>query len=320
MKKLSALIFLLILIPVFCFSQIKISAKAGYLGINIEELLFDKTGEGAQTNSFLDWNTYAAPVIVLDAEYKPTDKLIIGLGGFYTIPFSYGKMEDFDYMNIFSTGTNERTHYSQHDNRVNNYYNINAFFGAGGTFIDKLKLSALFSVDYTFYSFSSYNGFKQYGEKIGTVNGSTKYSPWNADIPKIDMEGKIITFAAQKLYFGIGTRFDFSATDKLNLILKLNFKPVLFGNTLDNHHRRNTPFYYFELSGELAFDSSLLLEYKLQKNSALTAGLDFFVSSAKTGTLYQSRTRDEWVQLANGCGVNQKTYRFLVGYSYIYEK
>ena len=320
MKKLSSLIFLFVLTPVLCFSQLKLSAKTGYFGTQINEILWSSSEEDAQINSLLEWKTYAAPVVTLDAEYKFTNNLMLGVGGFYTIPLSYGKLEDFDYMNIFSTGTNERTHYSKHDNKLANYYSINAFFGAGGNILQNLRLSAVFSLTYTYYGFSAYNGYKQYGQKIGTVQGRTEYSPWNVDIPKTEMEGKIITLGAQKLYFGIGTRLDFTATDKLGFILKLNAMPVLYGDTLDTHHRRNNPYTYFELIGELAFDSSLLLEYKLKDSLALTAGLDFFASTATKGIPYQSQTRELWQQLSNACGINQTTWKALIGISYCYEK
>lgn len=320
MKKLSSLIFLFILTPVLCFSQLKLSARTGYLGSQIKEILLSSSEDDAQINSLLEWKTFAAPVVLVDAEYKFKEHFIIGAGGFYTIPLSYGRLEDFDYMNIFSTGTDERTHYSKHDNKLANYYSINAFFGAGGTIFQNLNLSAVFSFTYTYYGFSAYNGYKQYGQKLGTVNGHTEYSPWNADIPKTDMEGKIITLGAQKLYFGIGTRLDYSLTDRLNFILKLNVMPVLFGDTLDTHHKRNNPYTYFELNGELAFDSSLLLEYKLKDSLAFTAGLDFFASTAEKGIPYQSSTRELWQQLSNACGVKQTTYRVLIGISYFYEK
>ena len=139
MKKISSLIFLFILSPVLCFSQIKLSAKTGIFQTDINEILWDKTGEDAQISSFLDWKTYIVPVISINAEYKTSNNLFFGLNSFYTIPVSYGVIEDFDYMNVFSTGGNERTHYSNHKNNLDYYWNAELLFGASGNIGKKLN-------------------------------------------------------------------------------------------------------------------------------------------------------------------------------------
>ena len=185
MKKISSLIFLFVLSPVLCFSQIKLSAKTGVIQTDINEILWDKTGEDAQITSFLDWKTYIAPVISINAEYKTSNNLFFGLNSFYTIPVSYGVIEDFDYMNVFSTGGNERTHYSNHTNNLDYYWNAELLFGASGNIGKKIELSSLFSLEYLCYSFSAFDGYKQYGTKTGTENGQNVYSAWNDEIPKV---------------------------------------------------------------------------------------------------------------------------------------
>ena len=89
---------------------------------------------------------------------------------------------------------------------------------------------------------------------------------------------------------------------------------------LDTHHRRNAPYTYFVLKNELAFDSSLLLEYMVRKNLALTAGFDLFISSVKNGTIVQSTDKKEWDKASNPGGIKECTGRFLLGFTFVYEK
>ena len=303
MKKLYALIFLIFLACGFCSAQFKFSAATGYFESNTKEILWTKQGDDAQIISLLDWNTYAAPVVSLNAQYKANNTFSFGLNGFYTIPFSYGIMEDSDYMNLLTTGGTERTHYSKHTNKLDNYWGIEAICNAGGNITQNLELAALFSLGYSYFCFTAHDGYKQY-----------------PDQPKTLMKGKIITLESWILYFGVGTGINYYATDKLNFELLLKLKPSLMNQVLDTHYRRNNKYSYFELPGELAFESELLLEYKLNSSNAVSAGLDFFASSVKNGRLYQSTDKKNWEQFSNQTGIKQTAYKLLLGYTYIYEK
>ena len=192
MKKFHALIFLFILTDAFCFAQFNFSVQTGMLKTDVKEILWDKHTADAQIISLLDWNTYIAPIAAFETEYNFTHSFLFGINGFYTIPFSYGQIEDFDYMNLISTGSNERTHYSKHKNKLNNYINSNLYFAASGKITEKLELAALFSLRYAYYCFTAYDGFKQYGTKTGTTEDDNYsiYTPWTAAIPKVPMQGK----------------------------------------------------------------------------------------------------------------------------------
>ena len=303
MKKNLSLIFLFFLACEFCSAQLKISAKSGIIQNSTKEILWTKQGEDAQIISLLDWNTYVAPVVCMDVKYKSNENYCFGFNGFYTIPFSYGIMEDSDYMNLLTTGGKERTHYSKHTNNLDNYWNIQAFFNAGGSINQKLELSALFSLGYSYYCFTAHDGYKQY-----------------PDQPKTAMKGKIITLEQQKFYFGLGSGLNYYATEKLLFELKLKLNPSFINQALDTHYRRNNKYSYFELSTELAFESELLLEYKLDSKNALTFGLDFFASSVKNGNLYQSKDKKNWIQFENQTGIKQTAWKLITGYTYIYEK
>lgn len=319
MKKIPSLIFLFFLVCGSGSAQFRMSARTGILETEVNEILWDKQGDDAQIISQLDWNTYAAPVISLNAEYKLADTFIFGLNGFYTIPVSYGIIEDYDYMNILSTGSTERTHYSKHDNELNNYWNAGIFLGAGGRFSKNLKIYGLFSFSYSYYCFTAYNGFRQYGAKIGTQNSNDIYEVWNEDIPEKPMEGKIITFEAQKYFLGLGTRIEYNPFDFFSCILSINLLPGLKAEALDTHHKRKPPYYYFDLPSELAFNSSLLLEYKLSKHNALNICFNFFASSVSDGKLSASWNKNNWTEYANQCGIKETSWRLLLGYSFIYE-
>ena len=296
------LFFLFFLSGGICSAQFKISAGTGVLETNIKEILWTKQGDDAQIISLLEWNNYVAPVVSLDAQYKFDDTFGFGLGGFYTIPFSYGKMEDSDYMNLLSSDGTERTHYSNHTNKLDNYYCVDTFFSAGGNINHKLELKAFFSFRYLYYCFTAHNGYKQYPNQ-----------------PKTSMNGQIVTLEAQKLYCGIGTGFTYKPSDKLLLELNINLMPSLMNQVLDIHYKRTNKYSYFLLPDELAFDSKLLLEYKLNSNNALTAGLNFFASSVKNGSLYQSTNKNNWEKYTNQTGTKQTAFKLLLGYTYRYE-
>ena len=322
MKKLFFLVFFSFLASQLCFSQFKLSAKTGILNTSLNELLWNKTGDDAQIISQLDWNTYIAPVLSLDTEYKLADTFIFGLNGLYTIPFSYGIIEDFDYLNILSTGGTERTHYSKHDNKLDNYWNAGTFLGVGGKISDNLKLYGLFSFSYSYYCFTALNGYRQYGTKIGEQNNEDVYNPWADDIPEKVMEGEIISFEAQKYFFGLGTRIEYNPSDVFSLIFCIKLMPAFITQALDTHYKRKGDSRYnlFDLNSELAFDAALLLEYRINRYNGLNAGFDFYASSSDGGRLYQSSNKNNWQKCLNSCGVKEMTWKFVIGYTYIYEK
>ena len=187
MKKISALIILFFLVSWFCFAQnasgirIKASAKTGFISTQIKEIIWNKSGKDKQITSLLDWQTFYAPAATANFEFHFLDYFFAGADGIFTTPIGGGIMQDYDYLNIFTTGSTERTHYSKHDNKLNNYYSAGAYLGGGYKILDQFELSAIVSFKYSFYSLTACNGYKQYGSN-----------------PKTPMEGKIIAFAAEK--------------------------------------------------------------------------------------------------------------------------
>lgn len=321
MKKAVPMFFIFFLLNAFCFGQLKFSANTGIMGINIDEIAWDKKSEDAQILSLLEWRTYAAPVISLYTQIKFADIFLFEIKGSYVIPFSYGQIEDFDYMNLLSTAGKERTHYSKHDNNLKNYINANLFFGAGNKILKNLNLSLLFSLKYSYYNLNAFNGYRQYGEVSGLAyNGENIYSPWKQSIEKKQMTGNIITLESHKLFFGIGSRLDYYPLDKLCISLNLDLLPALLSQTRDTHHKRKTPYSLFDFTGEFAFDSSLLVEYKITKNLAFTTVADFFFSTVKNASFYQSKNMETWKEAANPGGSKEFSWKCLLGVTYIYEK
>ena len=303
MKKISALIILFFLAASVFSAQLKGSVKTGFMGADIKEILWNKKGSDAQITSLLDWQTFYAPSASADIEFHFLNYFFTGAQGFYTSPFKTGIMKDSDYMNIFTNGSKERTHYSRHDNKLNNYYGASAYLGGGFYPMDQLELRAFLSYKYTYYSFTAWDGYKQYGND-----------------PKTPMEGKIISFEAEKYYLGLGLGAQYLANEKLSLALKLNILPTISCKALDTHYRRSSPYTYFDLKNELAFDSSLLLEYKIRKNLAFSGSFDLFISSVKNGTLLQSKEKKTWLKASNPGGIKECSWNFLLGLTFIYEK
>lgn len=319
MKKLFLLIFSFILVNAFCFSQIRISAKTGVLASKTDEILWNKYGDDAEILSLLKWRTYAAPVLSLDTQFNISKIFFAGLKGFYTIPLSYGFIEDFDCANLLSTGSSELTHYSKHDNKLDNFYKVELFFGTEKSITEKIHLSAQVTAGFSYYSFTAQNGHKQYGEKIGKQRGYDIYTSWSPDIPESPMQGNIISFEDLNIYAGLGASLSYTPFDPFSISLFANALPVIKSSARDIHYRRNQ-YALFDLPFQLAFDSSLLLEYKLNKKNVLTAGFDFSALSVKEGSLFLGSDNQNWQKASNPCGIKQMTWKILLGYTYIYEK
>ena len=120
------------------------------------------------------------------------------------------------------------------------------------------------------------------------------------------MEGEIISFEAQKYFFGLGTRIEYNPSDVFSLIFCIKLMPAFITQALDTHYKRKDDSRYnlFDLNSELAFN----------------AGLDFYASSSDGGRFFQSSNKNNWQKFLNSCGVKEMTWKFVIGYTYIYEK
>lgn len=324
MKKILGLILVLFFLGTNAFANEKLSFYAGIssgaLNLTLNEALLNKAGDDATTSSLLKWQIYASPVIQADTGLSFDSRYFIKLNGFYTLPLSAGRLRDYDWMNLFSTGGTEQTHYSDHTNKLNYYYNTQLSVGIGGDLNPRVQLVHFFSFRYSYLNMTCYNGYRQYGTKIGVQDGKNIYEPWTSDIPKTQLTGKIITLEEQNYFFGIGTQINLAFSDSLEAQLVAQILPSIKSRTLDTHHRRSAKYTLFENTFKLALDSSFLLQYKLNDQHRLNLKAGYCYSLADDAGLYQSASGQSWIKATNPGKLRQHDFTLSVGYTYYYEK
>ncbi len=325
MKKGIATLFFLLSSFHFIFSsesdfKFSIGTWFGPSNTIIYERLLDQDAKNAETSSLLKWESFGIPSFDTSADFFLFKKMYINLGGFFVIPASSGKMQDYDWLNLFSTGGKELTHYSIHDNCLDTFFHVNTSVGYIFKPINKLNIIPFISFRYSYQSFTSTDGYRQYGANIGSQNGNNVYEPWTPDIPKTQLEGKIITLEEQNYFFGIGTQINFELADRLNASLLLQLLPSIKSNALDTHHRRKTKYTLFENTNKLALDSSFLLQYKISDLHRLSFKAGYCYSFADGINLYQSATKNSWNGVVNPGKLNQHDFTLSAGYTYYYEK
>ena len=324
MKKNLSLILVLFFLVTSCFANQDFSfyagANSGALNLTLNETLLNNATDEARPSSLLKWQIYASPVIQADAGIKINQRFFINFNGFYALPLSAGKLRDYDWMNLFSTGGTEQTHFSEHSNKLDYYYNAQVSLGIGGQMSQRVQLVHFFSFRYSYLSMTCSNGYRQYGAKIGEQNGSNIYEPWTTGIPKTQLTGKIITFEEQNYFFGIGTQISFKISDSLEAQLLAQVLPAIKSTALDTHHRRSTKYTLFDNSFKLALDASFLLQYKINEQHRLNLKADYCYSFAHDAKIYQSAGGQNWIGATNPGKLGQHDVTLTAGYTYYYEK
>ena len=321
-KKSICLIFVFILFSGFIKKAIaqnitiNTSLNTGIVGINAKEMLFDNNNH---TTSFLDWNVKIAPCIFIDSETGLSNRLFFRLNGFYTIPFSNGQMCDYDWMNYFSTGTSEQTHFSNHKNEADALYNFEFAVGTGGSITQKIRLIQYFSVKYTYLSMTAKDGYRQYGTKTGEQNGNAVYTPWNSEIEKKQLDGDIVTLQSQDVFLGFGTKIIFETAGPFKTELFFNILPGLYNDTLDTHYNRSEKYTYFDFGSKLEFDTNVLLEYKINNSNKVSAQIGFSACTTSKAQVFQGSDIQNLIRVSNPGKFSALIWNIMLGYSYRYE-
>ena len=310
----------------FCnlsFAQ-NITSKAvvstGIINSEIQERLLQSQEETSFTTSLLDWKIDAAPCIMADYELAFSNKYFIGLNGLYTIPLSSGLMKDYDWLNVYSTGGKELTHFSQHKNSLDQFFNTELSLGTGINLTQRIQFIQYIFVQYSYLRFTSKNGYRQYGTTVSEQNGYSVYSPWSSDIQKKNLDGKIVSYETQDIFLGLGSKIVFNINDRISTELFAAIQPSVWNSTLDTHHRRNDKYVYFDFASKLDFDTSILLEYKLNKTSGIFTKFCFSYNDSNNAAVYQSEDKKDWEIILNPGKASERHLKFLIGYTYNYEK
>ena len=312
-----AFLFLLFSNKIFAQSlSSKITLNTGVIHSEItEKLLYVHEGE-TNTISRLDWKINAAPCLNLDYELGFSNKYFIALNGLYTFPLSKGSMNDYDWLNLYSTGASYLTHYSNHKNNLDYLYNTELAAGAGINLTDKLQFIQYFSIKYSYLCFTAKDGYKQYGKDI---NNTGVYTPWSNDIEKIKLSGNVVSYETKDLFFGLGSKIIFNINSFLKTELFAGIYPSIWNETLDTHYRRSEKYVFFDFNSKLDFDASLLLEYNINKSGNISTKFCYSGNTSNNAAVYQSSNKKNWERILNPGQASETHWSFLLGYSYKYD-
>jgi outer membrane protease len=144
----------------------------------INEALYNKKGKDRKISSLLIWESYGLPSFEAELGFKFFNRLHTNLSANYVIPASSGKLRDYDWMNLFSTGDSKLTHYSKHENSLDNYIQTDFSLGYSFNPWPGFTLLPFLSFKYSYLSFTANEGYRQYGAKIGQENGYDVYESW----------------------------------------------------------------------------------------------------------------------------------------------
>ena len=302
--------------------QLEASLMPGVINSFTQEILYENWNSDAHALSLLEWQNYLSPCFFADANCVFGQRFFLDINGLCALPFSTGVMRDNDWLNLLSTGTKEQTNFSEHKNKTEFYYYISAAPGVSYPVSNAITLKVFFPFKYYSFSFISTDGYTQYGQKTGVYNGEDVYSPWTSSIEKKQLQGKVITYQNQDIFFGLGTQADFKINDKLNLSALIQLQPALLSKGLDIHHRNKVrdPYTFFDFSSKLAFTSTFLIKYKLSSSGKLSARIEYCFLDTEKSKMFQSRNKSSWQQVANPGAQTQHNLSILLGYTYWYEK
>jgi len=299
-----------------------IRPQFGINSIRFNEFLYAKEPspeEAAKTLSLLIWESDLTPLAKLSTGMKFKDSFFFQLEASYNLPFYTDCMQDFDWANLISTGEKFLTHYSLHENKLDNFYDFNFMLGYGGKIKDTLKLYQIISFHYSYFSSTASNGYRQYGQTLGKTDGKEIYAPWTSDIEAIYMEGKNIKIEKQDYSLGLGLKLVYDSKKAFHSELSLQVLPSIDSRALDTHFQRSFKYTFFDSISNIAFASSFLLDYKLNNNHRLNARADFNYCSASCSDIVQSTDKNNWLKVSNPGGFKLRCFSFLLGYTYFYE-
>lgn len=246
----------------FAEEFLKVGITQGFEFINghiYEGVFYTPDSSTTLQESLLDWEVVNIPAanFNLNAKiYKYIDldfDLVLGLDKIS------GRMQDYDWLNVTSTGTDELTNYSIHENHLNTYHKI--FFTAGSTIslTDKFAVKPYASIGKEYISFTGLNGYKQYGKKNGI-----KYKAWNSvdsegnpEYTVGEYSGKVISYEQNIYYYGLGLGVQMNFVPQLESKICFEYYPFNSYLSYDIHHKRTIPTQFAD-----QFDNKTVISFK----------------------------------------------------------
>ncbi len=229
------------------------------------------------------------PIAVLGLDTRLVWKNAFGLvaSATFGIPGGAGTLTDSDFLNVTENGSTARTHYSEHDSRLDHYASIDlaaswkiTLPSHGLASRKPITITPSAGIRYSSIKWTGSNGYYQYGTRTGDL-----YTEWSESMPKTSLSGKVIEY--RQTYFApiagvsinvpVGPSFDFEAS--------FTGSPAVWCNDLDEHLLTGTDYYDYVSGG-------YLLEPKARVSWAPTDTISLFTVGSLTRMLGLRGTTD----------------------------
>jgi len=302
------------------YDFLKITPYAGFERIKITESFFYKPEEELITVSRLDWLQKIIPYTGIKAEWIPHKYFFLQADANFAIPIAknikLGLMEDYDWMNIYSTGDYGLTHYSIDENKVKSFINTDIKIGNRWPISDFFTLTNYADFSFEYFCFEAWNGYKQYAKKTGTKGGYSVYEAWTSDIEKKATEGRNIEYKGAFYFLGLGCQLDFSLFNRLDISLSQGLNVSLYSFQNDYHIKRQL---LIDFTEQALFNikSQIYIQYRIKNNHKLgiAGSLNYIDGDAFKVNIYHLE-EEYWESSENLGGFGQLLFSLSLCYTY----
>lgn len=318
----TVIIFLFLLLNCPLFSENTISPYSGIRSGIINEYMRYDTGDGIKTTSQLDWS-FTNPIIGISMDFSPLENIFLSVNTDFSIPTKIGSMEDYDWYNIYTENGTFRTHYSWNKNRTLDF--ITGELKGGYNLQVTNNFSIIPSLEYGFehFSFTAFDGYKQYATKIGKEEGYDVYEEWDPSIPKEWSKGDKVSFEGIFSLLGPEVTFLFTAFDKLHFTISEALLFSVYSKQVDNHMLRNFKLGY-DSTGLTNSKTNVKIKYDINEHNSIGIFSSFNFIFPKYSNCYKMNTDSEketyqkWMRISNIGDFRQLMYTVSLSYCYRY--
>ena len=241
-KKIGILVIITLLINIQINadngSNFSLYTTAGFLFGHSEEIVY-KNPQSTDYLSELLWDLKPHLYIGIEGAFTPANRASAGLIAFGSVklglPGLNGIMENRDWMN---TNNNFLTHYSRH-NAVSGFSILTDLsLGYSWALTQAISFQAYGEFSYMYFSWTGRDGYNQYPSTL-----FQPHPPWNEDIPKVNFNGRVITYEQSWFVLSPGIALNARINSMLSLGLGFSYSPLVFCFAKDEHLLRDTIFY-----------------------------------------------------------------------------
>ncbi|HPS44436.1 MAG TPA: omptin family outer membrane protease [Treponemataceae bacterium] len=226
--------------------EISLGASGGLTSGEAKEIVYSEDSKLSE----LVWPLDPAYLLGLDARFQWAKGFGIGANASFGIPREAGTLTDSDFMNVTVTGSSAKTHYSEHDARLDHLVSIDLAASwrfrlpaCGIASESPITVMPFAGIRYFSLKWTGSDGYYQYGTKSGKV-----YAEWSPDMPKVSLSGKIVEYRQEYFAPIAGVEVSCPIRSSFALAAEFTLSPAVWCTDLDEHLLTYTDYHDY-LSG-----------------------------------------------------------------------